>query len=160
MSIWQVNPRRRFDNVSPRQDSPVRLCECRWNEDAFVEAFLTWAKAFQIVEGREALLGIIEGEKLTVYRVPIRGAFLRLGLRTVLGVYVSQIVCSARGSHVSFRDDECREAKGEFVEPAPNGRVLRPDQAPTETFVVALALFEGSVDEEIKPCRFRRRTVS
>ena len=85
---------------------------------------------------------------------------MRLGLRTVLGVYVSQIVCGARGSHVSLRDDECREAKGEFVEPAPNGRLLCRDQAVAKAFVVALASFEGSVDEDVKWFWFRRRTVS
>jgi hypothetical protein len=45
-------------------------------------------EALQFIEGREALLGIVEGEKLAVYRAPISRAFLWSGLGVVLERYV------------------------------------------------------------------------
>jgi hypothetical protein len=45
-------------------------------------------EALQFIEGWEALLGIVEGEKLAVHRAPVRRAFLWSGLGVVLDLDV------------------------------------------------------------------------
>ena len=45
------------------------------------------------------------------------------------------------------------------MEATSNGRFLRRDQAPAEALVVALSPFEASVDEEVEPHGFRKRTI-
>jgi hypothetical protein len=112
-------------------------------------------KVLQAVEGREAFLGVIEAEDLSVYGVPARERLLRSGLHNAAFLRVGGVVRGACGEDVFFGNDEGRVAIGEIVEPATNGCLSRGDQSTAETFVVALASLEGPVDEDVEWGRFR-----
>ena len=114
-------------------------------------------KALQAIECRETLFGVVEGEKFTVYCVPVERDFLCWPvLCTALDVRIVPRVRGARRLHICLGDDESREAEREIVEPAPNRRLLSREQASTEVLVVALASFEAPVDKDVKLCGFRR----
>jgi hypothetical protein len=68
---------------------------------------------------------------------------------------VGEVVCCARCSYILSGDDEGRVTVGEIVEPASNRRLFRGEQTTAEANVVALASFEGTVDEDVEPDGFR-----
>jgi hypothetical protein len=82
--------------------------------------------------------------------VPARKRLLQSGLRAMSSLRVGEVVCCARCPYILSGDDEGRVAVGEVVEPASNRRFLCGEQTTAEANVVALAPFEGTVDEDVE----------
>jgi len=117
-------------------------------------------EALEVVDGREAGLGIVEGQEFTVHGAPAaaRGAVLPgLGVcgacdelrgQARLCSHVGERVGGAVGQDVRLGHLQDRDAGGQLVQAAPDDRLLHAEDAPAEPLVVPVAPLEGPVDEE------------
>lgn len=126
-----------------------------------VEAGSAAQEALEAVDGREAGLGIVEGQELAVHGAPAaaRGAVLP-GVGVLCGAcgelrsqarlcgHVGERVGGAVGQDVRLGHLQDRDAGGQLVQAAPDDRLLHGKDAPAEPLVVPVALLEGPVDEE------------
>ncbi len=78
----------------------------------------------------------------------------------MLFLHIGKIICGAGSYNVLLRDDEGWEAEGEVVEVAAECGGLDLLYALAEAFVVALASFEGTVDEDVEPGGLREGTYN
>ena len=125
-----------------------------------VEAGPVGQEALEAVDGREAGLGIVEGQELAVHGGPAaaRGAVLPgLGVCGACGElrgqarlcgHVGERVGGAVGQDVRLGHLQDRDAGGQLVQAAPDDRLLHGEDAPAEPLVVPVAPLEGPVDEE------------
>ncbi len=160
MSARQINAAPRFDRVSPNQNARTGLHERRGDEDASIEALRLRTKALQAVEGGETLPGVVKGQKLAVNGVPAGQGCRRTRRSALLLLLVGKIIRGADSYNVLLRDDEGWEAEGEVVEVATECGGLDLFYALAEAFVVALASFEGTVDEDVEPGGLREGTYN
>ena len=130
-----------------------------WRQHTPVEAGSAGQEALEVVDGREAGLGIVEGQELAVHGAPAaaRGAVLpELGVCGACGElrsearlcgHVGERVGGAVGQDVRLGHLQDRDAGGQLVQAAPDDRLLHGEDAPAEPLVVPVAPLEGPVDE-------------
>lgn len=110
-------------------------------------------EAFEVVEGREVLGGIGDGDEFAVDEVPVphgRGVHCvdsHVGGQAGLGDRVGEWVVCAVGEDGFFGHFEGGEC-AEVVESAPDGGGLDIEGVAAEAVMVWEATFEGAVDEQ------------
>lgn len=145
-------------HVKPDQDA-ASSCTCR-HQHTPVEAGSAGQEALEVVDGREAGLGIVEGQKFAVHGAPaaargavppglgVCGACGELRGQARLCGHVGERVGGAVGQDVRLGHRQDRDAGGQLVQAAPDDRLLHGEDAPAEPLVVPVAPLEGPVDEE------------
>ena len=130
------------------------------DQDAAVEAGTVGVKPLQPVDGRKAVFGIVEGQKLPVHVAPGRAcALLREPVGGWLGIghagrhvrlcgHIGERVGGPDGKDVLLRDLKDRDAGGCLEEAAADDGVLHRQNAPAKKVVVPETALQG--------CRRRR----
>jgi len=116
----------------------------RLDQDAVVKAGLIRAEAFEVIEGREVLGGIGEGDEFAVDEVPVPGGpgvggvWGHVGGETSLCGCIRKRIGGAVGEDGFLGYFECGEC-AEVVESAPDGGRLDFDGVAAEAVVVRKA---------------------
>ena len=115
-------------------------------------------KPLQPVDGRKAVFGIVEGQKLPIHGAPGRAFILRIddcGLRSEkagrhvrLCGHVGARVGGTDGEDVLFRDLQDGDSGGCLEEAAADQGVLHRHETPAEAVVVPETALQCAVDEE------------
>lgn len=144
-------------HVKPHQDA-ASSCTCR-HQHTPVEAGSAGQEAFEVVDGREAGPGIVEGQEFAVHGPPaaawdvvppelgVRCACGELRGQTHLCGHVGERVGGDVSQDVRLGHLQDRDTEREFVQATPDGRLLHGKEATAEPLVVPVALLAGRVDK-------------